>query len=272
SEQRPSPPLPSRRRHPLSGRSNTAGLQKCLADSLRQIVWTASSDGKSLSWNRYWTEYTGLSGALSRGNAWQRALHPEDAKQAGIWWRQAVCGGAEADVRIRIRRTSDGAYRWHLCRAMPVRNEAGEVVAWMGTAIDMHDQAETEERLKSSESWYRDVVEMSQDAIYVWSEGKFVFGNQATARIFGASSLEELIGKTVLQFFDPADHEIIRARAKILFEQRRPLPPLETRLMRLDGRIIDVESVATPFLYRGKPSAHVIIRDITERKILFEQE
>ncbi|HEX9451118.1 MAG TPA: PAS domain S-box protein, partial [Burkholderiales bacterium] len=119
-----------------------------------------------------------------------------------------------------------------------------------------------------NEHWYRDVVELSQDAIYVWCDGCFVFANRATARLFGVQSPENLIGRRIFDFFHPDSILVAQRRLQRLLSEGEQLPPQEMKMIRADGRVIDVETVATLFDYRGRAAAHVILRDIAERKTL----
>jgi PAS domain S-box-containing protein len=122
--------------------------------------------------------------------------------------------------------------------------------------------------MRMNEHWYRDVVELSQDAIYVWCDGCFVFANRATARLFGIVSPEDLIGRRVFDFVHPDSIPIAQRRLKSLLADGELLAPQELKMVRADGRVMDVEAVATAFDYRGRKAAHVILRDIAERKTL----
>ena len=119
-----------------------------------------------------------------------------------------------------------------------------------------------------NERWYRDVVELSGDAIYVWCDGFFVFANRATARLFGVQSPEILIGLRIFDFIHPDSIPVAQRRLRRLLADKEQLPPQEMKMIRADGRIIDVEVVATLFDYRGLAAAHVILRDIADRKML----
>ncbi len=118
------------------------------------------------------------------------------------------------------------------------------------------------------EHWYRDVVELSQDGIYVWCDGCFVFANRATARLFRLDSPDALIGRRVFDFVHPDSISIAQTRLDRLLADGESLAPQELKMIRPDGAVIDVESVATRFDYRGRAAAHVILRDIAERKAL----
>lgn len=259
-------PIPPRRRKPE--KTQPEYWHTIVAEFMPQIVWTMLPDGSVDFCSRYWTEYTGLSRQASLGFGWTAALHPEDLERARNWWHGVTRGAPEADVRYRFRRAADGSYRWHLGRAKPVLDRSGKIVKWISTAVDIHDQVEAEEALRASEVRHRNLVELSQDAIYVRSEGKFVFANSATARIYGVATPEELIGQVIERFVHPDYIPMVRERVRKLDVERMQLPPAELKIVRKDGTVRDIESIASPIEYQGLPAAHVVVRDVTDRKAL----
>jgi len=74
-------------------------------------------------------------------------FHPEDRDNAWALWRQSLATGDIYEVQYRLRHHS-GEYRWTLGRALPILNDAGEIIRWMGTCTDIHDQKLAEELLK----------------------------------------------------------------------------------------------------------------------------
>jgi len=121
---------------------------RALADAMPQIVWTARPDGFNDYYNRRWYEYTGLTPAEAEGWGWQHVVHPEDAERSVRAWATAVATGEDYQVEYRFRRASDGQYRWHLGRAEALRDASGRVVKWFGTATDIHESREAEERVR----------------------------------------------------------------------------------------------------------------------------
>ncbi|HYY58746.1 MAG TPA: response regulator [Pyrinomonadaceae bacterium] len=113
---------------------------RALADAMPQIVWTADAGGSFDYYNRRWFEYTGMTMEQTLGWGWQPVLHPEDTERCLRRWATSVKTGENYEIEYRFKRAADGAYRWHLGRAVPVRNEKGEVVKWFGTSTDIHDQ------------------------------------------------------------------------------------------------------------------------------------
>jgi PAS domain S-box-containing protein len=118
-----------------------------LADSMPQIVWTARPDGYHDYYNRRWFEYTGLTLEQTEGWGWQPVLHPDDVERCLRRWATAVQTGEAYEIEYRFRRASDGQYHWHLGRAVPMRNERGEIVKWFGTCTDIDDQKRHAESL-----------------------------------------------------------------------------------------------------------------------------
>lgn len=137
-------------------------------------------------------------------------------------------------------------------------------------------QAELAERrrnmaiLRESEDKYRRLVELSPDTILIQCEGKIVFINTAGAKLLGANSPEQLIGKSILSFVSESDRSIAQERITQL-QAGIAVPLIEETFVRLDGTTVRVEAVASPFKYQGKPAAQVVVRDTRDRKIA-EQE
>ena len=110
-----------------------------LAEAIPAIVWTSAPDGAVEYTNRRWTEYTGLGPEQTRGDGWLAAVHGEDVSRCRRTWRESIELGVLHEVECRLRRASDGAYRWHLCRAVPERGDDGSILGWLGTYTDFEE-------------------------------------------------------------------------------------------------------------------------------------
>jgi PAS domain S-box-containing protein len=125
-----------------------------LADSMPQLVWTAGADGVIDYFNRPFYEYTGMTvGTVSR-EFWDEVIHPDDFDAMTGTWQQSVLSGEPFEAEFRMRRKSDGTYRWFVARALPVREAASGDVRWFGTSTDVDDRRrllEENERLLASE-------------------------------------------------------------------------------------------------------------------------
>ncbi|HWR35350.1 MAG TPA: MASE1 domain-containing protein [Clostridia bacterium] len=124
---------------------------RILAEAIPQLVWTAQPDGSVDYINRRWQDYTGLSLEQSAGSNWLSVVHPEDLEGRNRRWARSLQTGQVFDIEHRMRRDSDGEYRWHLVRALPLRDSDGKVVKWFGTCTDIDDQKNKEEILRRTE-------------------------------------------------------------------------------------------------------------------------
>lgn len=126
-----------------------------MAEALPQIVWTADPSGWLDYYNTRWFEYTGLTLEQTQGWGWGPVLHPDDLQKCVDRWTEAFTTGVPYEIQYRFRRASDGVYRWHLGRALPVRGAKGEILKWIGTCTDIHDQIEAAEALRKWELVFR---------------------------------------------------------------------------------------------------------------------
>ncbi|HEX7394835.1 MAG TPA: PAS domain S-box protein [Anaerolineaceae bacterium] len=128
------------------------------------------------------------------------------------------------------------------------------------------EKEQAEEQLSESEIRYRNLIMHSPDAIFIDHQDSIILVNQACIKLFGAQKEEELIGKSPFDFFHPDYHKKMKDRIHHLRELNEPVPVIEEKIIRLDGRIVDVDVLAAPFSFGGSNYGHVILRDITERK------
>src|SRR5262249_42314710 len=134
----------------LTGQSAATGASRAadvtlqhLADGLPHIIWAARPDGWVDYCNKRGLDYAGMTMGQTEGWGWRLVVHPEDLPQCIHAWTRALQTGTPYESEYRLRRASDGAYRWHLGRALAVRHPQGQVVQWLGTCTDIHDRMET---------------------------------------------------------------------------------------------------------------------------------
>jgi len=121
---------------------------RLIANALPQIIWTATSDFFVDWYNDWWFKYLGL----PRGTRWDDPdtlpMHPEDVERTRPRLREAVETGNDFFMEQRFRRGSDGQYRWHLVRGVPIRDPDGRIVKWVGANTDIHDMKTVAARLE----------------------------------------------------------------------------------------------------------------------------
>lgn len=118
------------------------------ADSLPQLIWTATADGTTEYLNNRWTEQTGVTLDEATKGGWLYSISPEDYATCERDWQEALRTGNpfQADCRIKVKE----GYRWHTCRAVPVREASGKIVRWFGSCTDIHEQRMWSDALQQS--------------------------------------------------------------------------------------------------------------------------
>jgi signal transduction histidine kinase len=116
-----------------------------LIEVMPHLVWIAGADGAIHTRNQRWLTYSGLPAFDAHSpEDITSIIHPDDAIRYWDCWRLArdTCSTFETDARLR--RSGDGVYRWHLCRAVPSFDKAGHLERWVGTYTDIHSQKSAE--------------------------------------------------------------------------------------------------------------------------------
>ncbi|MES2760035.1 MAG: PAS domain S-box protein [Pseudomonadota bacterium] len=120
---------------------------RTIANAMPHIVFSALPDGSHDYFNEQWYQFTGLAESAAGGDNWIAVFHPEDQPRARALWSHSLASGAPYEIEFRLRHRS-AQYRWVLARALPIRDDAGAIVRWMGSATDIHDQKQTQEALR----------------------------------------------------------------------------------------------------------------------------
>jgi PAS domain S-box-containing protein len=143
--------------------------------------------------------------------------------------------------------------------------ENDQPVRLRGVMLDITERKRAEEALRESEERYRVLVEFSPNSICVHRDGKLLYVNPAGVRLFGATNLDELVGRSVLDFIHPDSLPVVTERIRQV-RAGETAPLIEEKFVTLNGEVRDVEVMAIPIIWEQAPASQVIIRDISERK------
>jgi PAS domain S-box-containing protein len=121
-------------------------------ETIPAMTWTAGPDGSSVLASKRWMEYTGLSVEDIEARGWQIAIHSEDLVRYAENWRVSRETGQPFEDEARFRRAANGEYRWFLMRAVPLRDEIGNILKWYGIATDIQDRRRADEALHAAMS------------------------------------------------------------------------------------------------------------------------
>ncbi|MDB5032694.1 PAS domain-containing sensor histidine kinase [Mucilaginibacter sp.] len=134
---------------------------KFLADSIPQIIWTTNVDGTADYYNQYWFTYSGMTLQETKDQGWVSVMHPDDIEKCLTAWTESSTTGTSFESEYRLKRGSDGMYKWHLGRAQPMKNEDGEIIKWFGSSIDIDEYKkaiELQKRIAQFEDFNRIVA------------------------------------------------------------------------------------------------------------------
>jgi len=181
-----------------------------LSAALPAIVWRADPEGNAVYYNERWFEYTGFDGGAPDPTDWHRVIHPHDLPRTLAAWAECAASGGVFENEYRFRR-ADGAYRWHLGRAVPVREPDGTISSWVGTAVDIEDRkrAELNQRflvdagliLGSASDYERALAEVAEAAVPAVADWCFVdlLEPDGSLRLLAAAHLDPLRQRVALE-------------------------------------------------------------------------
>lgn len=130
----------------------------------------------------------------------------------------------------------------------------------------MPGKSETLDLLQHSNGHYRDIIELSPVGIGALVNEKIILLNSAGAHLFGTANSDKFIGKSLIKFLHADYQDAVKKQFEDLIKKRFEFSPLEIKLSRLDGTEIDVELMATRFIFQKKPAIQFTLYDITKRK------
>ncbi len=240
-----------------------------LADNIAQLAWMADAHGEIFWFNRRCLDYTGATpDALQLG----RFLHPDHVGRVAEEMGRCFSTGELFEDTFPLR-GKGGSYRWFLSRAVPVRDQAGQVVRWLGTATDVTDLREVEEALRESEARGQAILaSLAEGVVFHGPDGVASSANDAALKLLGLT-LEELTGRSPLPRgwatigqdgspFPAGDYP-----TNLALRTGRPQRDLEMGIRRPDGTLVWLCVNAEPVRITHETMAGVVVSliDITER-------
>ena len=126
-------------------------------EAIPQCGWTAASNGDFTYVNKFFQDYTGINEAETLIAGWTKTIAPHQEEETHQAYQRLIQTGNDFELEFLMKKKQGGAYRWHLLRALAIRDYAGNILSWIGTSTDIHDQKlfsdvlekQVEERTKS---------------------------------------------------------------------------------------------------------------------------
>jgi PAS domain S-box-containing protein len=183
-------------------------------DALPAFVYSARPDGAVEYVNHRWREFTGyFTDDASLGWSWENVIHRADLERVKTLWLEALRSGNPMDVEARVRR-ADGEYRWFAFRNEALCDDAGRIVQWCGTAIDIEDRKRAEQERERSTQYLAEAQRLTCTGNWVWDPrtDQMVFFSEEVYRIYGLDPREPVPSiQRLLQAVHPDDRARIRS-------------------------------------------------------------
>ena len=246
-------------------------IEKELRDVIETIpvmAFTTLPDGSNAFANRRWREYTGLSAEDTGGSGWQSVVHPRDVERHVDKWRASVANAEPFEDEARFRR-ADGEYRWFLVRAVPLRDEHGNILKWYGKLTDIEDRKRAEQALRRSEAYLAEAQRLTHTGSWAYEAGGHaLYWSEENFRIWGFNPKRGVPDlETVHQRMHPEDRD-----REIEYAEREVRTGTdfahEFRIVLPDGTVRHIQAVGHPVSSVSGQVIEVVGThlDVTERK------
>jgi formate hydrogenlyase transcriptional activator len=262
-------------------------------ETIPTMAWTTLPEGASDFANRRWQEYTGMSLPDTSGEGWKKPFHPADIASHVEKWSASLATGKPLENEARLRRASDGQYRWFLHRGVPLRDERGEIVKWYGTATDIEDLKQAQVKLRQDEEELRRITDAIPLMIFVLNpDGQTIHANRVALDYTGLT-LEDAQAKNFrARIFHPEDVERLRQprleglAAKVPFENEQRALGKDGQyrwflirynpLLDEDGKVVRWYATATDIDDRKRSedrtrNENLALRDEVDKASMFEE-
>jgi len=237
---------------------------RVVANALSHILWTRDATGR-LEWvNDRWYELTGLTEEETlRGAGPSAAIHPDDYERVDQIWRDAMAASTTCEMTYRIRNRT-GDYRWHLARAVPIRDSSGTVTRWVSAIIDIHERRISEQARLDWERRFEAVFNAipQATAIIRLADGAHLQVNDAFTRLTGYTQ-SDIVGQSTVTL------GIWRAEERAVYVKPVAMPPGGSTVVPFrtkDGRWLRLSLSGRHLDFAGEPCMVTVGIDVTEQE------
>ncbi|EFH88467.1 PAS domain S-box protein [Ktedonobacter racemifer] len=158
---------------------------RVLAETLPHLVWTMQPDGRLDYVNQRACDYIGASPEYMLGDEWWQFVHPDDYERIQALRRHSRETGEPYEIEYRLKDGQTGAYRWFLGRTLPVRDDTGQIIKWLGTSTDIEGQKRIEESLRQSQERVSVLMNSTMIGINIIEKEQIVDANDTFLRMTG---------------------------------------------------------------------------------------
>ncbi len=236
-----------------------------IADAIPHKMWTAGPDGRATYFNKGWVDYTGKTEVKEIAQRVWDSLHADDFEEALDAWSKSVETGEDLDMEERFMNL-EGEYLWHLTRTHAHKDAEGNVIMWVGTSTNIHEQKMALEALKISEEHFRALSD--NNALIIWqvnADGVLTYVNETWTSFTGLEMNDVLMAQT-LEAIHHDDRQELRDKLGADYRAHKPLH-IKFRIRHADGQFRWVLAHANP-IFNPEFAGYIgSLTDIHEQEI-----
>lgn len=273
-----------------------------ILESLPLMAWTALPNGKVNYFSKSWCDFTGQTQAEALGSGWKNTLHPDYLESTWTAWRESLEKGIPYEVENKAKRAADGQYRWMWVKAIPIKNEKGEILQWVGTIADIDERKtfsqelkkqveertnqldianqellklnneleQANKRLKDSEQQIQTIIENAPEAVIVIdSKSTVIKWNPMAEKIFGWSE-NQVMGKPLHEFIIPHRYreKHLKGMQRFLTTGEGPVlnKTIEIEGLNKEGILLNISLNISPTIIKENYLFIAFVSDVTKRK------
>lgn len=238
---------------------------RTLADNISQFTWMADASGWIFWFNRRWFEYTGTTLEEMQGWGWRQVHHPDHVDRVVAKISHCFRTGEPWEDTFPLR-GRQGEYRWFLSRALPIRDDFGNILQWFGSNTDITELKQAEAALANNEARLRGFVEANVVGIlYGDIYGRISEANDELLRIIGYSRQDLEMGQLNWMGLTPPEFLSIDEQAFAEARERGACTPYEKEYIRQDGSRIPV-LIGYSLVGDEQTETVVFVLDLSARK------
>lgn len=206
----------------------------------------------------------------NKDTSYAKLIHPEDKQYVWDTIQLALKSHRSYVLNYRLIHRN-GQTKWIYEQGKGVYSSSGNLLAIEGFITDVSRQKHAEQELMVSRENYKNLVDFLPDGVIIHLHGKIQFINPGIQRILKLSSIDNIIGKNIIDFIPAQYHAVFNQRIKgahLGFEQL----PEEIQMIDAEDHLIDVEIRSRPFFFRGSAAVLEFILDLTSEKQLLREQ